>query len=61
MQDSNLNHRAYYFMHWLGLYYQQPTHKQIEQAKYLANNMPIYPDKGAIELKDNIIIVKLSN
>ncbi|AJI47856.1 hypothetical protein BF30_1583 [Francisella philomiragia] len=48
-------------MHWLGLYYQQPTHKQIEQAKYLANNMPIYPDKGAIELKDNIIIVKLSN
>ncbi|AJI53996.1 glucosyltransferase domain-containing protein [Francisella philomiragia] len=60
-QDSNLNHRAYYFMHWLGLYYQMPTYEQIKQAKYLATNMPIYPDKGAIELKDNIIIVKLSN
>jgi len=37
------------------------NHDDIEKAKIKANNMPIWPNEGSIQLMDNIIVVKLSN
>ncbi|WP_150466713.1 glucosyltransferase domain-containing protein [Francisella sp. SYW-9] len=60
-QESNLNHRAYFFSHWLNNYYKMPSRKQIEFGEKIAKDMPIYPDEGSILIKDNILIIKLSN
>ncbi|MEY8766629.1 MULTISPECIES: glucosyltransferase domain-containing protein [Francisella] len=60
-QESNLNHRVYYFLHWLNDYYKMPTEKQIDIAKKISINLPVYPQQGSIIKNDNSIIIKLSN
>ncbi|MED7787715.1 glucosyltransferase domain-containing protein [Francisella sp. 19X1-34] len=60
-QESNLNHRAYFFSHWLNNYYKMPSHKQVKLGEKIAKNMPIYPNEGSIIMKDDILIIKLSN
>lgn len=59
-QTSSINHRVYYFMQWLGLFYKLPTEQQIELGRQISPSLTIFPEKGSITKKDNIIFVKLS-
>ncbi|AEE26920.1 glucosyltransferase domain-containing protein [Francisella hispaniensis] len=59
-QTSSINHRVYYFMQWLGLFYKLPTKQQIELGRQISPSLSIFPEKGSITKKDNIIFVKLS-
>ncbi|AEI35336.1 hypothetical protein F7308_0408 [Francisella salina] len=38
-----------------------PTEKQIDIAKKISTNLPVYPQQGSIIKNGNSIIIKLSN
>ena len=59
-QTSSLNHRAYYFMRWQGLFYKQPTDTQIKNADGLGSSMKVFPDESSTLKKDGVIFVKVS-
>ncbi|MDE4953062.1 hypothetical protein NAI68_09715, partial [Francisella tularensis subsp. holarctica] len=59
-QTSSINHRVYYFMQWLGLFYKLQTEQQIELGKQISPSLAIFPEQGSITKKNNIIFVNLS-
>jgi hypothetical protein len=52
--------RATLYMKYLGFDYKTATVEQQKHGMDLAVNMPVWPDKDSVALKDGLIIVKLS-
>lgn len=48
------------FFSTIGYHYQSATKEQIQQAERDAADMPNWPDTGSVDLKNGVIIVKLS-
>lgn len=58
---DNINYnRMINFMHSLGYKYVIPTQQQRELAIRNSTNMPVWPLKGSVALKDGLIMVNLS-
>lgn len=48
------------FMNTIGIHYKEPTQEQILKARTTAIGMQCWPNEGGIQIKDGIIIIKLS-
>lgn len=58
--EGGNTYRIVAFMNGLGYDYVAPTKEQLDRIKELSKDMPEWPKSGAIEQREDIIIIKLS-
>ncbi|HCC00005.1 MAG TPA: hypothetical protein DEP42_02095, partial [Ruminococcaceae bacterium] len=52
--------RTLLFMKTLGYNYIFPTSAQYEKGHQLSTDMPIWPAEGSVQIKDNLVVIRLS-